>query len=133
MSFSEFTILPLLSPDQVLLVGHAGGAGTQRNVAVLIPGEAVLGDAVVSVGEEAGRAAAGAGAAPSDAARRRVADVGGVGGEQRRVQTKGRQVREVSAPNAITLQHRRSCAQLEAAYLAHCSLLLQQVLRRNLH
>lgn len=44
----------LLSPDQVLLVGHAGGARTQRNVAVLIPGEAVLGDAVVSVGEEAG-------------------------------------------------------------------------------
>lgn len=75
-----FTTLPLLSPDQVLLVGHAGGAGTQRNVAVLIPGEAVLSDAVVSVGEEAGRAAAGAGA--SGAAPRRVADVGRVGGEQ---------------------------------------------------
>lgn len=70
MSFSEFAILLLLSPDQVLLVGDAGCAGTQRNVAVLIPGEAVLGDAVVSVGEEAGRAAARAGAAPSGAARR---------------------------------------------------------------
>lgn len=80
ISFSVFTTLPLLSPDQVLLVGHAGGAGTQRNVAVLIPGEAVLGDAVVSVGEEAGRAAAGAGA--SGAAPRRVTDVGGVRGEQ---------------------------------------------------
>lgn len=64
-SFSEFTISLLLSPDQVLLVGHAGRAGTKRNVAILIPGEAVLGDAVVSVGEEAGRAAAGAGAAPA--------------------------------------------------------------------
>lgn len=75
-----FTTSPLLSPDQVLLVGHAGGAGTQRNVAVLVPGEAVLGDAVVSVGEEAGRAPAGAGA--SGAAPGRVAHVGGVGGEQ---------------------------------------------------
>lgn len=53
ISSSEFTILPLFSPDQVLLVGHAGFAGTQRDIAVLIPGEAVLGDAVVSVGEEA--------------------------------------------------------------------------------
>lgn len=50
-----------LSPDQVLLVGHAGFAGIQqRHVAVVVPGEAVVRDAVVSVGEEARRAAAAA-------------------------------------------------------------------------
>ncbi len=50
----------LLPPDQVLLVGHVGFAGRQRHVAVIVQGEAVLGDAVVSVGEEAWRAAAAA-------------------------------------------------------------------------
>lgn len=40
------------NPDQVLLVGNAGFAGRQRHVAVVVPRETVLGDVVVSVGEE---------------------------------------------------------------------------------
>lgn len=51
----------LLSPDQVLLVGHVSFAGSQRHVSVVIQGKAVLGDSVVPVGEEARRAAAAAG------------------------------------------------------------------------
>ena len=78
-----------ISPDQVLLVGHAGFAGSQRHVAVVVPGEAVLGDAVVSVGEETRRAAAGARIA---AIHGRVTDVRGVGREDGLVEAEGHTV-----------------------------------------
>lgn len=67
------------SPDQVLLVGHAGPAVGQRHVSVLVQAEAVLCDVIVTVGEEARRAAAAAGGA---GVRRRVADVRRVGGQE---------------------------------------------------
>lgn len=75
-----------VSPDQVLLVGHVGLAGSQRHVAVVVPGEAVLCDAVVSVGEEARRAAAGA---RITAVHRRVTDVRGVRGQEGHVEAGG--------------------------------------------
>ena len=74
------------SPDQVLLVGHVGLAGRQRHVSVLVPGEAVLCDGVVPVGEEARGAAAAAGVT---AVHRGVTDVGGVGREERHVEAEG--------------------------------------------
>lgn len=78
---SEVRALQLLhdSPHVVLLVGHAGLAGRQRHVPVLVPRKAVLRHGVVAVGEEARRTAAAAGPA---AVGRGVTDVGGVGGEE---------------------------------------------------
>lgn len=76
----------LLPPDQVLLVGHIRFAGRQRHVSVVVPGEAVLGDGVISVGEEARRAAAAAG---TTAVHRRVTDVRGVGRKEREVEAVG--------------------------------------------
>lgn len=78
--------LGLLSPDQVLFVTHVGFAGSQRHVAVIVPGEAVLCDAVVTVGEETRRAAAGA---RITAVHGRVTDVRGVRREERQVEAEG--------------------------------------------
>lgn len=88
----QIKLVTSISPDQVLLVGHVGFAGSQRHVAVVVPGEAVLGDAVVPVGEETRRAAAGARIA---AVHGRVTDVRGVGREDGLVEAEGDTLRHV--------------------------------------
>ena len=75
------------SPDQVLLVGHVCLGGGEGDVPLVVPGDAVLPQDVVSVGEEAAGAPAGAGGAAGRVGG--VAGEGGVVGEEGQVQTAG--------------------------------------------